>query len=81
MAGAAKRIEREKLFADRAAWDTARLTAFAFHKPGDMPDFDKFRGKGRVSDAPAAPPVRQDWRAMRAQIIQFNASVGGDFRK
>lgn len=45
MAGAARRIEREKLFADAIAWNGAQLNALAFHKPAKMPGFDKFRGK------------------------------------
>ena len=79
MAGAVKRIEREKLFADRAAWDTARLNSFAYHTPNKMPDFEKYRGKGRAGPTGAAPSVRQNWAAMRANIIAFNAAKGGGF--
>lgn len=74
MAGAAKRIEREKLFADAQSWNTGRAVRSAFHKPNDYPSFDAFRGH----KAPAGPPKRRDWREMQHSIMMFNSAIGGE---
>lgn len=74
LAGAAKRIEREKLFVDAGAWNSARLNAFAYHKPGEMPSFDAFRGRPAAS----GPRERPDWRAMKSRVLMYNAAIGGE---
>ncbi len=72
--GAARRIERERLFLDAAAWGNARLNAYAVHDPKGMPGFEKFRGK--ASGGPRSGPLR-DWRQMKAALIGYNAALGG----
>ena len=79
--GAARRIEREKLFADSIAWNGARLNGFAWHDPKNLPSFEKFRGGKTVpgkAGAALAPGERRDWRAMKAALIGFNAAMGGE---
>lgn len=72
--GAARRIEREKLFADAIAWNGARLNGFAWHDPKHMPSFEKFRG-GKSAKAKV---TAKDWRGMKAALIGFNAAMGGE---
>lgn len=72
--GAAKRIERERLFADAIAWNGARLNGFSWHDPKNMPSFEKFRG----GKAALAKVTARDWRGMKAAVIAFNAAMGGE---
>lgn len=82
MAGAVRRIEREKLFLDTVAWNTAQLNIPAMHKPDKFPSFDKFRGpQGKRVAANGPAPARKSWRELQAMVITFNAANGGEFRK
>lgn len=72
--GAVKRIEREKLFVQMGAWETARLTMIGFHKPKDFPAFSKFvdvRGE----------PRRMAWQDIKANLMMTNIAAGGKVRK
>ncbi|MFW2541534.1 hypothetical protein ACN2XU_02750 [Primorskyibacter sp. 2E107] len=70
MAGAAKRIERERLFLEVGAWQTARLTMIGFHKPEKFPEFRK------VSSA-KVQRKRQNWEDQKALALMLNAAFGG----
>lgn len=72
--GAAKRIEREKLFADANAWNGARLNAFAYHDPKHIPKFDAFFKR----PAPSGPRGRPDWRVLQHRVMVFHAANGGE---
>lgn len=74
LGGAAKRIEREKMFADAVAWNGARLNALAYHKPRDLPSFDAFRGRPTSS----GPLPRPDWRSLKQRVLMYNAAIGGE---
>jgi hypothetical protein len=74
MDGAARRIERDKLFADSIAWNTAQLTRFSYHAPKDIPTFERFRG-GRVRQSRSAAP--HSWQDIKNRVRIFNGSIGG----
>jgi hypothetical protein len=70
LAGAAKRIEREQLFSDINAWQTARLVMIGFHNPKKFPEFHK------VSSV-KPKRRRQTWQEQKAVVQMLNAAFGG----
>jgi hypothetical protein len=70
MAGAAKRIEREQLFLEMTAWQSARLAMIGFHSPKKFPEFSK------VSSAKTRRR-RQNWEEQKAVVQMMNAAFGG----
>jgi len=71
MAGAAKRIEREQMFFEVNAWQSARLTMIGFHTPKKFPEFSK------VSSA-KIKRRRQTWEEQKAVVQVLNAAFGGE---
>ena len=69
-AGAARRIEREQLFSDINAWQTARLVMIAYHKPKKFPAFHKVSSVKRKRK-------RQSWEEQKAVVQALNAAFGG----
>ena len=66
--GASDRIARDAEQAKRLIYAQAVLNSFAWHKPGKMPDFDRFFGAGRGPTGVAQSPeqmmrILQDWTA------------------
>ncbi|WP_299933350.1 hypothetical protein [uncultured Pelagimonas sp.] len=74
MTGAAKRIEREQMFLDVAAWQIGALVRVGFHKPKDFPDLNKFLGRRRK-------PQQQNWQDMKTVARMMTAAMGGEVRK
>lgn len=71
MAGAAKRIEREQLFSEVNAWQSARLTMIGVNNPKKFPEFKK------VSSI-RIKPKRQSWEQQKAIVQMMNAAFGGE---
>ncbi|WP_136441635.1 hypothetical protein [Pacificoceanicola onchidii] len=71
MSGAAKRIERERLFLEVNAWQTAHLTMIGYHKPKKFPEFKKI-------SSTKVRPKRQSWEEQKAIAQAFNAAFGGE---
>jgi hypothetical protein len=75
LSGVTRRIERERLFAERQAWDTARLVGLAFNEPRKFPTFEKFR-----TPAGGVRAARQTmgWRQMKAMVLAHVVASGGE---
>ena len=71
MAGAAKRIERHRLFSEVNAWLGARLVMTGYHNPKKFPEFRK------VSSS-KVKRRRQSWEEQKAMAQMLNAAFGGE---
>lgn len=73
MAGAARRLERDRLFSEIDAWQTARLVMIGMHAPRKFPEFARISSVRRKRK-------RQHWREQKAVVLMMNAALGGKVR-
>jgi hypothetical protein len=75
LSGVVKRLERERMLAEKQAWDTAYLAGISYHNPKKFPEFDRFRSRP-VGVARERP--KMDWKKMKSIIVAHVAASGGE---
>ena len=73
-------MENAQRLAAWAAWTTANLTGFAFHKPKKMPPLKKIMPDGRRGFGTNGRR-RQTWQEQKAIVLMMNAMYGGEVKK